>query len=191
LSIVKHLVELHGGIITAHSEGEGKGATFSVQLPLTTTRPVNAGVRPREARPTELHTMVCPPSLAGKHVLLVDDEADTREMLQDMLESCGVRVSVAASAAEGLEVLKRSRPDVLVSDIGMPGEDGYTFIQKVRQLPPSEGGLTPAVALTAYARWEDRRQALVAGFTQHVSKPVEPTELLLLLASVAGRPALS
>jgi CheY-like chemotaxis protein len=112
-------------------------------------------------------------------------------MLQDMLESCGVRVSVAASAAEGLEVLKRSRPDVLVSDIGMPGEDGYAFIQKVRQLPPSEGGLMPAVALTAYARWEDRRQALVAGFTQHVSKPVEPTELLLLLASVAGGPALS
>ncbi|WP_257462588.1 hybrid sensor histidine kinase/response regulator [Archangium lipolyticum] len=187
LSIVKHLVEMHGGSVKAHSEGQGRGATFTVRLPLQAQPLACLG----ESSPPESQGTSVPSNLSGRHILLVDDEADTREMLQGVLESWGLRVSIAASATEGLEVLKRARPDVLVSDIGMPGEDGYSFIQKVRQLPPEAGGRTPAVALTAFARNEDRRRVLLAGFTMHVPKPVEPTELLIILGNITGQPAFS
>jgi len=190
LAIVKHLVELHGGSVEAFSEGAGRGATFTVRLPFM------AALQPavRTAQPTlpaaelpEPASLKPPPALVGLHVLVVDDEEDAREMLRLLLSRCGLRVSVASCASEGLEVLRRERPEVLVSDIGMPGEDGYSFLQRVRALAPGEGGRMPAVALTAYSRAEDRTRALRAGFNMHLPKPVELSELLLVLASVTGR----
>ncbi|MFP2911000.1 ATP-binding protein, partial [Pyxidicoccus sp. 3LFB2] len=187
LSIVRHLVEMHGGTVTASSLGEGQGATFVVRLPLSVALRSDVAMpgAPRVSLPTQ-GELACPPQLAGLRVLLVDDEADTREFLRALLEGCDARVTVAASAAEGLEALQRERPDVMVSDIGMPGEDGYGFIRKVRALSASQGGRTPAAALTAYARTEDRTRVLLAGFQAHVPKPVEPAELLAVLASLAG-----
>jgi CheY-like chemotaxis protein len=127
------------------------------------------------------------PSLDGVTVLAVDDEPDARNLLKRVLEGCGARVFVASSSREGLEMVRRERPDMIVSDIGMPGEDGYEFIRQVRQLPPDEGGRTPAAALTAFARAEDRTRALRAGYQTHVAKPVEPTELTAVVASLATR----
>ncbi|NMO17007.1 response regulator [Pyxidicoccus fallax] len=187
LSIVRHLVEMHGGTVSAASRGEGSGATFIVKLP------VSVALRPEPPSPSgpqpdlprrDFH---CPPRLAGLRVLLVDDEEDTREYLRSLLEGCEMRVVAVGSAAEGLEALRRGPPDLLVSDIGMPEEDGYGFIEKVRALPASEGGRTPAAALTAYARVEDRTRVLLAGFQCHVPKPVEPGELLAVLAALAGQ----
>ncbi|HLM75639.1 MAG TPA: PAS domain S-box protein [Polyangiaceae bacterium] len=189
LSIVKHLVELHGGSVRAESLGEGQGATFSIELPV-----MAADVREPESPREELRKegreaapVLDLPSLAGITVLAVDDEPDARDLLLRVLEECGARVVVAASAAEGLEAVMRERPDMIVSDIGMPGEDGYEFIRKVRKLNPEEGGRTPAAALTAFARAEDRTRALRAGFQTHVAKPVEPTELTAVVASLATR----
>jgi PAS domain S-box-containing protein len=190
LAIVKHLVELHGGSVEAFSEGLERGATFTVKLPfMAAQQPAASAAQPLppESAASELTSLKPPPGLQGLHVLVVDDEEDAREMLRILLSNCGLRVSVAASSREGLEVLRRERPQVLVSDIGMPGEDGYTFLQKVRALSADEGGHTPAVALTAYSRAEDRTRALRAGFNMHLPKPVEPSELLLVLASVTGR----
>ena len=188
LSIVRHLMEMHGGSVSAWSEGPGKGASFTVRLPLAATvsrelpvdreTPVAPGGAPRGEYP---------PELEGLHVLLVDDEPDTRDMLRHLLEGCKARVSVATSVREALEVLGREHPDVLLSDIGMPGEDGYTLIRGVRELPPERGGRTPAVALTAFARVEDRTRVLLAGFNSHVPKPVEPLELFAVMASLSGR----
>ncbi|HZI12021.1 MAG TPA: ATP-binding protein, partial [Myxococcus sp.] len=187
LSIVRHLVEMHGGTVSAASEGEGRGATFTVRLPLSVALRRELVLPPASKKPEPLRpSLPCPPQLAGLRVLVVDDEADTREYLRTLIEGCGAGVTVAASAAEGLAALRREKPDLLVSDIGMPDEDGYSFIQKVRALPPSEGGRTPAAALTAYARVEDRARVLMSGFQSHVPKPVEPVELLAVLASMAG-----
>jgi signal transduction histidine kinase/CheY-like chemotaxis protein len=185
LSIVKQLVEMHGGTVAAYSEGVGRGATFTVRLPLSVAMRREATLPPslRHTRPG----IPCPPELSGLRVLVVDDEQDTRELLRTLLEECHAQVSTASSVAEGLERLKEERPDVLISDIGMPGEDGFHLISRVRALPPKEGGRTPAVALTAYARVEDRTRVLLAGFHSHVPKPVEPVELLVVLASLSGR----
>ncbi|EPX63806.1 Chemotaxis protein methyltransferase CheR [Cystobacter fuscus DSM 2262] len=185
LSIVKQLVEMHGGTVAAFSEGVGQGATFTVRLPLSAAMRREATLPPslQHAHPG----IPCPPELTGLRVLVVDDEQDTRELLRTLLEECHAEVSTAASVAEGLERLKQELPDVLISDIGMPGEDGFHLISRVRALPPKEGGRTPAVALTAYARVEDRTRALLAGFHSHVPKPVEPVELLVVLASLSGR----
>ena len=187
LSIVRHLVEMHGGSVGAWSEGPGKGATFTVRLPLaaTTLRPPPPMDLP--PAPRGLERPESPPELEGLHVLVVDDEPDTREMLRYLLEGCKARVSVASSAREALEMLGRQPPDVLLSDIGMPGEDGYSLIRGVRALPPERGGRTPAVALTAFARVEDRTRVLRAGFNSHVPKPVEPLELFAVMASLTGR----
>ncbi len=185
LSIVRHLAEMHGGAVSAASEGEGKGASFTVRLPLIAVRHREVSAPATLERQLAAAGIACPPELGGLHVLVVDDEADTREMLRTLLEGCGARVTLADSAAEGLRVLGVERPHVLLSDIGMPGEDGYAFIQKVRALAAGAGGL-PAIALTAYARTEDRTRALLAGFQNHVPKPVEPLELLAVVAS-AGR----
>jgi CheY-like chemotaxis protein len=125
--------------------------------------------------------------LSGVRVLVVDDEADSRKLIQRLLEACAAQVWLADSAKAGLDLLRREKPDILVSDIGMPDEDGYTFIRSVRQLKPEEGGNTPAAALTAFARAEDRTRALRAGYQIHVSKPVEPTELIAVVASLASR----
>ena len=187
LSIVRQLVELHGGTVRAESEGEGKGATFTVILPF-----VNFGRRPERAERLPFNAVGhaeinCPPSLQGLRVLTVDDEEDTREMIRAVLEHCKMEVITAASAAEALEVLANLRPDILISDVGMPGEDGYALIAKVRALPPERGGLIPAAALTAYVRAEDRVKVLRSGFQLHVPKPLEPNELVAVVANLAGR----
>lgn len=179
LSIVKHLVELHGGRVAAYSDGRGRGSTFSVSLPLAAVPGTVLGRDQSEPLKVER------PQLRGVHLLVVDDEADTRELLRAMLETCNARVSTAASADEALLLLQQEKPDLLISDIGMPGEDGYTLIGRVRQLSPELGGRTPAVALTAYSRAEDRTRVLMAGFNSHVPKPVEPLELLAVVRSLS------
>ncbi|HEX7317528.1 MAG TPA: ATP-binding protein [Pyrinomonadaceae bacterium] len=187
LSIVRQLVELHGGTVRAESEGEGKGSTFTVSLPFVNFR---RGPERGERVPPGAITLPeisCPPSLQGLRVLAVDDEADTREMIRAVLEHCKMEVITAASAEEALEALAQSRPDVLISDVGMPGEDGYALIAKVRALPPERGGRIPAAALTAYVRAEDRVKVLRSGFQLHVPKPLEPNELVAVVANLAGR----
>lgn len=128
-----------------------------------------------------------PPNLSGVQILLVDDEADARDLLSTVLSGCGATVTTTASAAAALECLQRLQPDVLVSDIGMPDEDGYALIARVRALPPEQGGRIPAVALTAYARVEDRTRTLAAGFQMHMAKPVNLIELTTVIASLTGR----
>jgi PAS domain S-box-containing protein len=188
LAIVRHLVEMHGGTVTADSPGENQGATFTVKLPLLTVHPKFVGeerVHPRASdQPLPLD---CPESLEGMKVLVVDDEADTRDLLKIVLGQCGAEVVTAGSSREALELLPQVKPDVLVSDIGMPGEDGYELIRKVRALPAESGGRTPAVALTAYARTEDRLRVLRSGYQMHVPKPVEMPELVTILANLAER----
>lgn len=188
LSIVKHLVELHGGTVNATSAGEGKGATFRIELPLMVVHGSEGDAREHPRSSVAPASRVDHPSLAGITVLAVDDEPDARNLLKRVLEACGARVLLASSAAEALGLATSERPDMIVSDIGMPGEDGYDFIRRLRQLSAEEGGRTPAAALTAFARAEDRTRALRAGFQTHVAKPVEPTELTAVVASLASRP---
>jgi signal transduction histidine kinase/DNA-binding response OmpR family regulator len=185
LAIVRSLVELHGGEVSAHSDGKDRGATFIVRLPVA---PLRADA-PRESkhssgRLSEPPTFDAPESLRGLRVLVVDDEAETRELMQFVIEQCGASVSTAGSVAEGMRALTESRFDLLISDIGMPGEDGYAFIRKVRELPAEACGRIPALALTAYARVEDRTAALRAGFNMHLTKPIDPSELLVVLETL-------
>ncbi|NOK09182.1 response regulator [Corallococcus exercitus] len=187
LAIVRHLTELHGGTIEAASEGEGHGALFRLTLPLS------AGAAARGSPPLlQTQARQEAPSLArgvleGLQVLVVDDEPDALELLTVVLESRGAQVVTASSARDALEKQQAHRPHVIVSDIGMPGEDGYSFIRRLRALPLEQGGQTPAIALTAFARMEDRTRALLAGFQMHVPKPIEPAELIIVLASLTGR----
>ena len=176
LAIVRHLVELHGGTISAASGGEGQGATFTVKLPVRAVR--------EDAEDREPTDSVEAWELAGVRVMIVDDEPETRELLTSVLNTRGATVKSCASAAEALAVIDEWKPAVLVSDIGMPEEDGYSLVRRVRRLP-SEQRNVPAVALTAYARDEDRMQALAAGFQTHVPKPIEFTKLLLVVATLA------
>jgi len=189
LAIVRHLVELHGGTVWAESQGVGYGATFTVQLPLIAVRAVEHSPTPERVHPTAESDVPLDdtPRLDGLRVLIVDDEKDTLEMLAVVLSQCGAEVESATSAAEALEMLQECKPDVLVSDIGMPGEDGYTLMRKVRALEPEQGKHIAAVALTAHARTEDRMRALSAGFQMHVPKPVEPSELVVVIASLTRR----
>jgi len=186
LAIVKQLVSAHGGTVRAESDGEGKGATFVVQLPARSTIPA------RPARPVVTFdpTMGAEsglPRLDGLRLLVVDDEEDARQLLAEVLREQGAVVDVAASADAALERIDRLRPDVIVSDVGMPGTDGYSFIRRVRALLPAAGGRTPAVALTAYARAEDAQRAFAAGFQMHVTKPIDPARLLTVVANLGGR----
>jgi PAS domain S-box-containing protein len=186
LAIVRYLVEQHGGTVRAHSRGEGQGSTFTVRLPVA---PIKRSVEAKDqafARPDSLFDQPGP-SLRQLRVLLVDDEYEAREAVSTILSGAEAEVRLAGSAAEALAILKEWRPDVLVSDIGMPGEDGYTLIRKLRARSLEEGGNIPAVALTAYARTEDRLRALSSGYQMHVPKPVRPIELLTVIASIAHR----
>jgi hypothetical protein len=184
LSIVKHLVEMHGGTVQATSGGEGQGATFTVRLPVLAPRP-ELIAEPQRMRDVE--SFLALPGLKGLKVLLVDDEQMVREMVGTLLESREARVVSVGSAREALVALARELPDVLVSDIGMPVEDGYSLIRQVRSLPAESGGRVPALALTAHARVEDRTRALLAGFHMHLPKPVVQHELLACIATLAGR----
>jgi PAS domain S-box-containing protein len=188
LAIVRHLVELHGGTVRADSAGDGTGSTFTVSLPVAPVhRKEGAEERVHPAARNTLPSHDCPERLDGLRLLVVDDEADARELLAAGLGQCGAQVTTASSAPEALEALAGGNFAVLVSDIGMPGEDGYELIRKVRALPADSGGRTPAVAVTAYARTEDRLRAMRAGFEMHVSKPVELTELIVVIANLARR----
>ncbi len=186
LSIVRHIVELHGGSVSASSEGINRGATFVARLPLAAVR---REVTPPPAGPRQGRQLDCPDELRGMRILVLEDDTDAREMLRVLLNECGAVVQATASAREALTLVPRFRPDVIVSDIGMPEVDGYSFIESLRALSPDAGGKTPAVALTAHARVEDRARALYAGFNNHVPKPIEPIELFAVIASLGYRPA--
>ena len=182
LAISKSIVEMHGGTISAHSDGPDQGATFVVRLPVAPLRRTTPQTVPA-TQPVKA-SWDCPPEVAGLHVLIVDDDADGRDVLEMVLVDCGARVTTASSVTEALECFDRDRPDVIVSDIGMPGEDGYALIRKIRARGSAAGGAVPAASLTAYAGVEDRRRALMAGFNLHVAKPVDPEELLAVVASL-------
>jgi len=180
LAIVRHLVELHGGTVLAESEGPGKGATFSASFPLLAVR-AEAIAHSGEFNIAEMS------SLNGLRVLLVDDEPEARQIITTVIARTGASVQSCTSASEALSKLIEWRPDVLLSDIAMPEEDGYSFIGRVRALPKEKGGETPAAALTAYARDEDRRQALAAGYQMHIAKPISAPELVMMIARLANR----
>lgn len=188
LSIVKHLVELHGGTVKASSPGHDQGATFAIHLPLTAVR----GTRHDEER---LYPQAPPPTmipfehvdLSGVKVVVVDDEQDARDLLTRLLSECSARVLTAATAGEAMKLIELEAPDILLSDIGMPHVDGYGLLKMVRALENNGGKKIPAIALTAFARAEDRIRALRAGFVAHVAKPVEPSELLATVAAFSGR----
>jgi PAS domain S-box-containing protein len=188
LSIVKSLVELHGGSVTATSAGENQGTTVTVVLPLTVVYQPDDDERahPTSSLPPEPTDFVSM-ELHDLTVLVVDDQPDARELILRVLEDCSARVFTAASAEEAVPLVESRRPDVLITDIGMPGADGYELLRRVRDLGASRGGRVPAIALTAFARSEDRTRALRAGFMVHVSKPVDPSELVATVAAVAGR----
>jgi signal transduction histidine kinase/CheY-like chemotaxis protein len=188
LAITRHLVELHGGAIQATSAGAGLGTTITVRLPLAPLSSTSISKDDQPSGPSvPLSTIVCPPEIEGLHVLLVEDEPDGRDVMAALLESFKAKVTAVGSAGEAMEAIRRSPPDVMVSDVGMPGESGYDLIRKIRSLPPDRGGRTPSVALTAYARMEDRTRALMMGFDMHVPKPIEPSELLVVIAHLAKR----
>ena len=174
LAIVRYLVELHGGTVQAQSRGEQLGATFTVRLPLM---PIEPAVNQEE---TSLN-------LKGVQVLVVDDDTDTREFVVFLLQQAQASVISANSAREALAALMESKPDLLLSDIGMPDMDGYMLLQQVRALPPEQGGQIPAIALTAYAGDVNQQQALAAGFQRHIAKPVEPNELMGAIVNLIRR----
>jgi CheY-like chemotaxis protein len=183
LAIVQHLAELHRGTVTAANRQGQPGAVFTVRLPREGVRdehPMAVALHPVEHGATWRYDA---PSLHGLTVVVVDDEADAREVVAMVLESCGARTIAVPSAAEGLQAVMRERPDVLLADIAMPGEDGYELMRKVRALPPEQGGTTPAAALTAFASQDERLNVLRAGFQAHLAKPANPAELI---ATVAG-----
>jgi signal transduction histidine kinase/ActR/RegA family two-component response regulator len=177
LAIARHIVELHGGSIEAASAGEGQGSTFTVTLPFS---PMGAPAAPPESRPADAN-------LEGLRILLVDDEDDAREAMVVLLGQAGADVVSVSSAAEALVAMAQEVPDVLLSDIAMPAEDGYALIAKVRNLSASRGGAVPAAALTAYATIDDRSKALRAGFNEHVPKPVDPSRLIAVVAQLTRR----
>jgi CheY-like chemotaxis protein len=171
LSIVRQLVDLHGGSVSVHSEGEGKGATFTITLPFVGVVGDQKEAEPAQPVPSdEVIPFQGLPSLQGIRVLVVDDEADTRELICEVLKECGSEVIMSRSVAEALEALEQHKPDILISDLGMPDEDGYSLISKIRALPA-----------------EDRMRVLRSGFQFHLPKPVDSAELVTVVASLAGR----
>ncbi len=188
LAIVRSLVELHGGTVVADSDGKGKGASFTVRLP---TAPIRSDAAKsqnvEDASFPQGMTFECPSGLEGLRILVVDDEPETRELLRFVLEQCKSNVSTAANVPEALEALRTGDFQVLISDIGMPDEDGYSLLRRLRSRPSDEGGTIPALALTAYARVEDRTLALRAGFDMHMTKPIDPAELIAIVDRLVAR----
>jgi signal transduction histidine kinase len=184
LSIVRHLVELHGGTVEVDSQGEGLGASFAVRLPLRAELVEDPLDQTGISVPRNWSV---PDRLTGVRVMIVEDEEDTRDLLVTALEQCGAEVVAFGTVAEALDSFDQRVPDVLLSDIGVPGEDGYSLIRKIRARAPGLGGEVPAAALTAYVRTEDRRQALAAGFQAHLAKPIDPSDLVATVARLAGR----
>src|SRR2546421_9915736 len=183
LSIARHIIELHGGTLAAESPGEGRGATFRIILPVRALHPQEVD-SPESIAPVD--TIANDIMLNGLRIMVVDDEDETRELLKLMLSSHGAEVLAASSGTEALAQIDECQPGIIVSDMGMPGMDGYMFMKRERALN-SEQRSVPAIALTAYARAEDRLRALAAGFQMHVPKPVEASELVMVIASLAKR----
>ncbi|SHL71846.1 PAS/PAC sensor hybrid histidine kinase [Nitrosospira sp. Nsp11] len=183
LAIVKQLVGLHGGTVRAESDGEDKGSAFIISLPLA---PISEKKDHRSAASTQITFEDGHIALPGVKVLVIDDEQDARELIKEVLTLFQADVITVATAAAGLEILKNQRPDVIVSDIGMPEKDGYQFIREVRSLPATDGGKTPAIALSAFAHSEDRTRAITAGYQMHLSKPVESHELVAAIKNLTG-----
>jgi len=189
LSIVRHLIELHGGSVAVESAGQGQGAVFTVRLPLAegSAAPARAVIDSFQPGGQAAEVATGETNLYGLRVLVVDDDPDTREILCVVLGQRGAEVHAAASSADALIAFHEWKPNVLISDLGMPGEDGFALIEKVRRLAPEEGGNIPAAALTAYAREEDSQRAQSAGYQIHISKPVDPTKLAAVVAGLARR----
>lgn len=190
LAIVRQLVELHGGTVTVVSPGIGQGTTFTVKLPVMIIHLPPSDPEPLNSIVEANGRFQASPTLEGLQILVVEDEADALELLSTILEKYGAHVMAVASVKEALSIIETATdrsPDVLVSDIGMPDEDGYSLIRKLRQLEAQRGGRLPAIALTAYARNDDRQQALLAGFQMHLTKPVDAAELVAVVASLTGR----
>jgi signal transduction histidine kinase/ActR/RegA family two-component response regulator len=187
LALVRDLVELHGGTVRAESEGEHRGALFTMDLPTVMSPEGNDEVDRRSL------ASGAAPSLAGLRVLVVEDEADSRELFAKVLTSCGADVTTAASCEEALALIReaaaRNRPHVILSDLGMPRDDGFDLIRKVRALAPEDGGRIPAIAVTGYANLEDRQRALAAGFQTHLAKPIDPVAVAVAIAGAAARQA--
>jgi CheY-like chemotaxis protein len=181
LAIARHLVEIHGGTIKAESAGDGRGATFTIRLPL-----VEATAK-SFAEPDQPKVSRAPQLLSGLNVLVVDDDSDTLTLMATALKRREANVTAVSSAGEAIQAITLKRPDVLVSDIAMPDEDGYGLIKKVRSLENGASENIPAVAITAYAKEEDRERALLAGFQIYLAKPVELTELISVVARAAKR----
>jgi PAS domain S-box-containing protein len=190
LAIVRHIVEMHGGSVSASSPGRGQGATFKIRLPLISAQRLARVEGPRaEAPPPAKERQILEDGhrLDGVRVLLVEDNPDTLEMLKFIFDESGAEVIAVTSVEEALDALERFRPDALVSDIAMPDRDGYDLIREVRSREPEQGGKIPAVAVTAYARAEDRVRVLAAGFQMHIAKPIDPDELIAVVASLTGQ----
>jgi signal transduction histidine kinase/ActR/RegA family two-component response regulator len=185
LAIVRHLVEMHGGSVAVESEGENKGATFKIMLPVIAEPAAEKFSQQTSAKPSAQPGTESP--LKGVRVLLVEDNEDSRDMLQIMFEQKGMEVTAVDSAAAALSAIKQLPPDILVSDVGLPGEDGYELISKLRQLPPEQGSMIPAVALTGYASLQDRVRAFDAGYQEHLAKPVDIDKLLELVKNLVIR----
>ena len=189
LAIVRQLVELHGGTVHAASEGEGRGATFTVRLPIVSRRD-SAESSGRVRRATSAASTASPTPrlqrLDGLHILIVDDNADGRTLTSLVLTQAGASVKAVASVREALQMLEVERPDALVTDIGLPDEDGFALVRHIRESEAKRGGFLPAIALTGYARAEDRVGILAAGFQAHIPKPVEPVELAAAIANITG-----
>jgi PAS domain S-box-containing protein len=185
LAITRQLVELHGGRIEAYSAGAGKGATFTVSLPVGAVSRAEEEPRVTGKRFQSATPLKAPAHMNGLRLLVVDDDPDARQLVKDILEDCGCRVALAGNVEEAMAALAREVPDVLISDVGMPNRDGYDLIKEIRALPPEKGGDVPAAALTAYTRSEDRRRLLNAGYSMHIAKPVEPAELITIVATLS------
>jgi CheY-like chemotaxis protein len=184
LAIVKHLTELHGGSVRVKSGGLSQGSTFSVDLPVAVVHgEPDENRRHPQASPTPVDMEQ--PMLMGISVVVVDDEEDARTLLGKILSKAGSKVRFAKCAADAFDAVKGEPPDVLISDIGMPHEDGYALIRRIRSLPKQRGGGVPAIALTAYTRTEDRIRAIAEGFQMHIAKPADATELLTMVKSLA------